>query len=317
MPQKGNSSEQLTAYLRDHQYLNRTRGTADLLRAALHLATPTSVGVPLQAAQNVLIDDDGQPVIEWRWRGQTQSFQVVDSDGNIGLDAACDAAARFAADAWAAGDEPVELSGKALKAIRSGSYVVVFGSFLYDAPQILVDPLVADPIGVAARWLEDASPNGILQHGEASYLTSGDDTTVTIHPMIGGSGSGTAPTAVGIEDVRAELEGTLGIDEMVAATIGSRLPHSIDVDYVGETEIRGVRYTVIVPATIGTAANIGAPYGVSAPVLDDVYGSTAGSADEYLWDELAEFEAVEPARLEPGWIARHRSGITVILRRED
>lgn len=321
MLQKGNSSEQISTYLRNHTYLHRQRGTDELLQAALHLATPATVGVGLQASQSTLLDFDGQPLIEWRWRGQIQRFVLRDSDDPIALDAACDAAARFAADGWAVADEPLELSGAALKAVRSGSYIVMFGTFLYDAPQLLVDPTVCDPLGVAACWLNEAQPTGIVQYDGASYLTGGDESAVTVHALEGYAGGDPSPNGpVAIDDVRHELEDALGIDAMVAATIGSRLPHSIDVDYVGETELHGVRYTVIVPATVGLAANVGAPYGVAAPVLDDVYGSVSkasGSAEAYAWDEISDFDAVEPARLEPGWIARHRSGITVILRRED
>lgn len=92
-----------------------------------HLALPVSSPLGL-AARRVMPGG-------WEWRGVR-----VPHDG-------ADSAARLARLGWSSGDAFLDLSGDPcswIKPVRSGAYVVFFGSdILFDLPKLVMDPRVA------------------------------------------------------------------------------------------------------------------------------------------------------------------------------
>lgn len=271
--------------------------------AALHLATPGGCVVGV----HVRIEDDS-----YVWRGRSVGRAEGDDLARI-----CTQASTLALTGWRAGDRALDLTGNCLKAVRSGAYMLIGGSFLYGGPEILCNVDADTAVEVAAQWLELQSPpqSGVLEVNDVQYLTHGDARAVFIH-RIDGSPSGSSNQApFDIDTVGAVIQTRLGIDGLEAASIGSRCAGTVDVDYVGKIHTEDGTYLVVIPCTIGQSVSIGAPSGVAVPNMQDWYRARREGES---WVDIEGYRKLEPARFEPGWVAVHEaSRIPVIIRRED
>jgi len=271
--------------------------------AALHLATPVGCVVGV----HVRIEEDS-----YVWRGRSVGRMEGGDLARI-----CAQASTLALTGWQAGDRALDLAGNCLKAVRSGAYMLIGGSFLYGGPEILCNVDADTAIEVASQWLELQSPpqSGVLEVNDVQYLTHGDARAVFIHRIDGSPIGSSNQAPFDIDTVGAVIQTRLGIDELEAASIGSRCAGTVDVDYVGKIHTEAGTYQVVVPCTIGQSVSIGAPSGVAVPDMQDWYRARReGEA----WGGIEGYSKLEPARFEPGWVALHEASRTpVIIRRED
>lgn len=271
--------------------------------AALHLATPVGCVVGV----HVRIEDDS-----YQWRGRRVG-RVEDGD----LARICAVASTLALWGWQAGDRALQLDGNCLKAVRSGAYMLIGGSFMYGGPEILCNVEPDAAIEVAAHWLELQSlpQSGVLEVNGVQYLTHGDAKAVFIHRIDGALSGWSHQAQFDVDTVGSVIQARLGLSDLEAASIGSRCAGTVDVDYVGKLYTEEGTYQVVIPCTIGQSVSIGAPSGVAVPNMQDWY---RGHRDEEAWGEIDGYTKLEPARFEPGWVALHEASRTpVIVRRDD
>lgn len=270
--------------------------------ATLHLATDTTsvVGISIRQEGSV-----------WTWRGGQ-----VDIDERASIEDIAETVVSFCSNMWRDGDVRVDPTGHCLKPIRSGAHTLIAGSFLYGGGELLVDGAVPDPVSVGVAWLtrgDEPARAGVITHRGETYIVQPGPGACIIHST---SQHGDArvihEAAWGADEVCDLLRDTLTLDDIEAATIGSRVPDTTDIDFVGSYTIDGSAFDVIIPATLGRGLVLGAPHGAAVPARVDPY--TRGERDA--WSELLrDWDPIEPARFEPGWVARHRvSGIYAILR---
>lgn len=272
--------------------------------AALHLATPVSTICGIDAH----IRDR-----HYTWRGNSVP-------AGFGAGANARKACELAAAGWGAGDVPVDHSGSCLKVLRSGAHNLVAGGFLYGKGEILCGIEIQNPEKVAEHWLTlgDWGKTGVIELDGEAYLIGGDERVAIIHGMLragGGDfdgGGGTYSDLTDDGEVGEMIQRMLDLENIEAYSIGSRLPGTTDIDYVGYLRDGGVEYCVIIPCTIGAGLSVGAPSGAAAPRTIDWYKSRG---EDVAWYGVDGYSPLEPARLEPGWVARHKaSQISVIIR---
>lgn len=270
--------------------------------AALHLASPVGCVVGV----HVRIEDNS-----YQWRGRS-----VARAGGADLMRTCAEASTLTLAGWQSGDRALDFEGNCLKAVRSGAYMLIGGSFLYGGPEILCNVEADTAIEVAAQWLELQNPpqSGVLEVNGVQYLTHGDTRAVFIHRVDSSSGDLPNRTTFDIDTVGAVIQERLGFTDLEAASIGSRCAGTVDVDYVGKIETGVGTYQVVVPCTIGDSVSIGAPSGVAVPHMQDWY--RARREDE-TWSDIEGYTILEPARFEPGWIALHEASRTPVIIRLD
>jgi hypothetical protein len=277
------------------------------LEAALHLATPKKsvIGIDITLERDLIT-----------WRGAT-----IKCTPGRGLEDAVS----LATSRWRKEDEALDLEGSFLKPLRSGAHNIVYGTFLYNAPHVLCGTEVDNPAEVAQAYLKnrvnEAAANkigpgsrvvdGVVEILGNTYLVHGGEKSLYIHGVEGGKilkNLNLYDTKIVGEIVKDYLK----INDLEEAKIGSRLAGTLDVDYVGRFFENGACYEVIVPCTVGGGLNIGAAYGVASPDTFDWYSSRKTTEP---WYKLRDYTPIEPARLEPGWVARHEpSGTTLIVR---
>jgi len=266
--------------------------------AALHLATATNALVGLQ----VRIEDEA-----YRWRGAT-----VRRGGD--LESICSQAATLSVIGSRSGDRFLSMEGSCLKSVRSGAYILIGGSFLHGGPEILCDTDEDQAVAVAEQWLlRGDRHSGVIEVAGERYLIHGDERVMRIHRTNGTGRTKTTKDPLTPARVGELIAEKLNIDDIEAATIGTRCPGTIDVDYVGTIETNQGPYQVVVPCTIGVGVSIGAPIGVAVPNL--IGWHQAGWAGEP-WYEIEGYSSIEPARLEPGWVARHEGTSTNVIIRK-
>lgn len=268
--------------------------------AALHLATPEN------SVYGIDIHHRGKHYL-WRGSSVAQGFGVAGCAGR---------AVELAALSWRPGESGLDLEGDCLKVVRSGAHNLIAGSFLYGGGEILCGVEIKDPLKVAEAWLRRDlwGRSGVVEIDGDAYLVSGDERVVVIHGEESDLSEGSAINC-DIEDTETVgklIQTMLDLDTIEAVGIGSRVAGTTDIDYIGTITEGGVVYDVIIPCTIGAGLSIGAPSGVAAPSTIDWYRSRRG---EVAWFEIGGYAPIEPARLEPGWVARHdNSGLSVIVR---
>jgi len=266
--------------------------------AALHLATATSALVGVQ----VRIEEE-----TYRWRGAK-----VSRGGD--LESICSQAAALGVIGWRSGDRFLSMEGSCLKSVRSGAYILIGGSFLHGGPEILCDTDEDQAVAVAEQWLlRGGRHSGVIEVAGEQYLAHGDERVMRIHRTNGTGRTKTTKDPLTSTRVGELIAEKLHIDDIEAATIGTRCPGTIDVDYVGTIETAQGPYQVVVPCTIGIGVSIGAPSGVAVPNL--IGWQQAGGEGEP-WYEIEGYTTIEPARLEPGWVARHEATSTNVIIRK-
>jgi hypothetical protein len=271
--------------------------------AALHLATPVGCVVGV----HVRIEDGS-----YQWRGRRVG-RIEDGD----LTRICAGASTLALLGWQAGDLALKIEGNCLKVVRSGAYMLIGGSFMYGGPEILCNVEPDTAIEIAAHWLKLQSPpqSGVLEVNGVQYLTCGDTKAVFIHRVDGTLSGWSQQSQFDVDEIGAVIQARLGLDDLEAASIGSRFVGTVDIDYVGKLHTDNGSYQVVIPCTIGTSVSIGAPSGVAVPNTQDW---CRGHRDGEAWDEIDGYTKLEPARFEPGWVALHEASRTpVIIRRDD
>jgi len=270
--------------------------------AALHLLSPVSTLVGM----HIHCDPE-----QWVW-----GTESVAAPRSLRLRGVVEAAAAFVQRRSPLDAQYLDLTGSCLKPIRSGAYHLLGGAFLYSAPELLIAPDIADPAAVGLSWIRAAagSPDavGIIDLDGVSYLVHGDDRVIAIHSTTTNHHRTNLPQW-DVETVQVLISELLDLDDVEAASIGSRLTNTVDIDYVGSISAAGERYEIIVPSTIGAGLVLGAPHGSAVPEV----GSWYAGPRETPWRPLDGYDPIEPARFEPGWVARHRaSGVCVIVRHD-
>lgn len=270
--------------------------------AALHLATPTGCVVGVQVR---IVEDS------YLWRGRRTSRT---GDGNLAL--ICAEACTLSLAGWRDGDRAMDLEGHCLKAVRSGAYMLIGGSFMYGGPEVLCDVEAETAIEVAEHFmrLQNLPQGGVLDVGGVQYLTHGDARAMFIHRIDGNLTGPGKLESFDIDTIGLEIQARLDLDDLEAASIGSRCAGTLDVDYVGRLHADGGTYQVVIPCTIGQSASIGAPSGAAVPNVRDWY---FGHRDTDTWDEIEGYTKLEPARFEPGWVALHDTSRTPVIIKRD
>jgi hypothetical protein len=269
--------------------------------AALHLATPRAsvCGIDVHIREN-----------QYLWRGRSVR-------SGFGVEGTARRVTELAVGGWRPGDERMDLGGSCLKPVRSGAHNLIAGAFLYGSCEVLCGVEIENPEAVAEAWLRGGhvGSNGVVEIAGEAYLTSGDERVVIIHGLRDQDLTDRDQGGV-VEDpevVGLLIQQMLDLDTVEAVGIGSRFTGTLDIDYIGTISDAGSTYSVVVPCTVGRALSIGAPHGAASPNVIDWYNSRK---EEISWWGVYGYSPIEPARLEPGWVARHdASGISVILRR--
>lgn len=199
-----------------------------------------------------------------------------------------------------------------LKTMRSGAHWYVFGAnVLFGLPHIRL--FMPPTEGLVSVLLEGAGHSGVYSVGAERYLVDGDDRIIEVRRLRPVKELEPVPLSDpddAVQRLQHRLEELLGEEGRIlnVTVFPDRIPGVTEVEYVFAFR----QYQLIIPAAVATSGwVVGAQHAntlPSTPATHDGASSEFGPVPDG-WDPI------EPARWEPGTVARHtESGITAICR---